>query len=77
MPGLTPYLAEAWGICRGPSSRRRKNDEVPDTFSRWCERRARLHVGGRRRTGPHLGGRNTCAQLIGAEFFVERQGRGR
>ena len=71
MPGLTPY-AEAWDLQRD-LARRRKNDEVPDTFI-LCEHPPVYTVGRAAKDGANLGAGEEYLRSLGAEVFWSDRG---
>ena len=71
LPGLTPY-AEAWDLQRY-LARRRKNDEVSDTFI-LCEHPPVYTVGRAARDGANLGAGEEYLRSLGAEVFWSDRG---
>ncbi|HKH10565.1 MAG TPA: lipoyl(octanoyl) transferase LipB [Rubrobacter sp.] len=71
LPGLTPY-AEAWDLQKD-LARRRKNDEVPDTFV-LCEHPPVYTVGRAARDGANLGAGEEYLRSVGAEVFWSDRG---
>ena len=71
LPGLTPY-AEAWDLQKG-LARRRKKDEVPDTFV-LCEHPPVYTVGRAARDGANLGAGEAYLRSLGAEVFWSDRG---
>jgi lipoyl(octanoyl) transferase len=71
LPGLTPY-AEAWDLQRD-LARRRKKDEVPDTFV-LCEHPPVYTVGRAARDGANLGAGEEYLRSLGAEVFWSDRG---
>ena len=71
LPGLTPY-AEAWDLQRD-LARRRKRDEVLDTFI-LCEHPPVYTVGRAARDGANLGAGEEYLRSLGAEVFWSDRG---
>jgi lipoyl(octanoyl) transferase len=71
LPGLTPY-AEAWDLQK-VLARRRKRDEVPDTFV-LCEHPPVYTVGRGARDGANLGAGEEYLRSLGAEVFWSDRG---
>jgi lipoyl(octanoyl) transferase len=71
LPGLTPY-AEAWDLQK-VLARRRKRDEVPDTFV-LCEHPPVYTVGRAARDGANLGAGEGYLRSLGAEVFWSDRG---
>jgi len=71
LPGLTPY-AEAWDLQK-VLARRRKRDEVPDTFV-LCEHPPVYTVGRGARDGANLGAGEDYLRSLGAEVFWSDRG---
>ena len=71
LPGLTPY-AEAWELQRD-LARRRKRDEVPDTFI-LCEHPPVYTVGRAAKDGANLGAGEEYLRSLGAEVFWSDRG---
>jgi len=71
LPGLTPY-AEAWDLQK-VLARRRKRDEVPDTFV-LCEHPPVYTVGRGARDGANLGAGEGYLRSLGAEVFWSDRG---
>jgi lipoate-protein ligase B len=71
LAGLTPY-AEAWDLQKD-LARRRKNDEVPDTFI-LCEHPPVYTVGRAAKDGANLGAGEEYLRSLGAEVFWSDRG---
>jgi lipoyl(octanoyl) transferase len=71
LPGLTPY-AEAWDLQKD-LARKRKNEEVPDTFI-LCEHPPVYTVGRAARDGSNLGAGEEYLRSLGAEVFWSDRG---
>ncbi|MDP9437698.1 MAG: lipoyl(octanoyl) transferase LipB [Actinomycetota bacterium] len=71
LPGLTPY-AEAWELQKD-LARRRKRDEVPDTFV-LCEHPPVYTVGRAAKDGANLGAGEEYLRSLGAEVFWSDRG---
>jgi lipoyl(octanoyl) transferase len=71
LPGLTPY-AEAWDLQKD-LARRRKGDEIPDTFI-LCEHPPVYTVGRAARDGSNLGAGEEYLRSLGAEVFWSDRG---
>ena len=71
LPGLTPY-AEAWDLQKD-LARRRKNDDVPDTFI-LCEHLPVYTVGRAAKDGANLGAGEEYLRSLGAEVFWSDRG---
>lgn len=71
LPGLTPY-AEAWDLQKD-LARRRKNEEVPDTFI-LCEHPPVYTVGRAAKDGSNLGAGEEYLRSLGAEVFWSDRG---
>ena len=71
LPGLTPY-AEAWDLQK-VLARRRKRDEVPDTFV-LCEHPPVYTVGRAAKDGANLGAGEEYLRSLGAEVFWSDRG---
>lgn len=71
LPGLTPY-AEAWDLQKD-LARRRKNDEVSDTFI-LCEHPPVYTVGRAAKDGTNLGAGEEYLRSLGAEVFWSDRG---
>ncbi len=71
LAGLTPY-AEAWDLQKD-LARRRKNDEVPDTFI-LCEHPPVYTVGRAAKDGANLGAGEEYLRSLGAEVFCSDRG---
>jgi lipoyl(octanoyl) transferase len=71
LPGLTPY-AEVWDLQKD-LARKRKNDEVPDTFI-LCEHPPVYTVGRAARDGSNLGAGEEYLRSLGAEVFWSDRG---
>ena len=71
LPGLTPY-AEAWDLQKD-LARRRKNDEIPDTFV-LCEHPPVYTVGRAAKDGSNLGAGEEYLRSLGAEVFWSDRG---
>ena len=71
LPGLTPY-AQAWELQKD-LARRRKRDEVPDTFV-LCEHPPVYTVGRAAKDGANLGAGEEYLRSLGAEVFWSDRG---
>lgn len=71
LPGLTPY-AKAWEL-QGGLVRKRKNDEVSDTFV-LCEHPPVYTVGRAAKGGANLGAGEEYLRSLGAEVFWSDRG---
>jgi len=71
LPGLTPY-AQAWDLQKD-LARRRKSDEVPDTFV-LCEHPPVYTVGRAAKDGANLGAGEEYLRSLGAEVFWSDRG---